>query len=317
MAHTTPHIDTHTGDHDFFSSNPSRVHDCPKKRIIIACDGTWMDSDGQEQTPSNVTRIVRAIPPIGVDYSDPTTSKPINQVTFYQNGIGTGGNTWFDKHLGKFITGATGEGLASNIREAYSFLCSNYHRGDEIILLGFSRGAFTARSISTLVRQLGLLTPKGLSYLVDICEDWEQQNIPHYKSTSEEPWPNRPSFASQEYHDKLHQMQLTRRNIPIKCVAVWDTVGALGLPMVALFPQPKTKEFAFVDTRCLDNVEYCFHALGLDERRRSYAPTIWTKPRDQQLPRVLKQTWFPGVHSDVGKWIARIVLGFAKTDNTS
>lgn len=43
------------------SSNPTGIHDCPKKRIIVACDGTWMDSDGVEQTPSNITRIVRAV----------------------------------------------------------------------------------------------------------------------------------------------------------------------------------------------------------------------------------------------------------------
>lgn len=283
------------------SSNPTHIHNCPKKRIIVACDGTWMDSDGVDQTPSNITRILRSIPPVGVDNSNPAQPKPITQVTFYQNGIGTGQTDLYYRTIGKFVSGATGEGLSNNIREAYNFICSNYHRDDEIILLGFSRGAFTARSISTLIKQLGLLTPKGLSHLVEICNDWEHQNVKGWRSQySEEPWPDRPPFGTQEYKDKLHELQLTRSNIPVKAVAVWETVGALGIPTIALFPQPAAKEFAFVNTKVEDNIEHAFHALGLDERRRSYAPTIWFKPPEQKLPRVLKQTWFPGVHSDIG-----------------
>lgn len=260
-----------------------------------------MDSDGIDQIPSNVTRIVRAIPPVGVDNSNPAHPKPITQVTFYQNGIGTGQTDFYYRNIGKFVSGATGEGLSNNIREAYAFICSNYHKDDEIILIGFSRGAFTARSISTLIKQLGLLTPKGLSHMVEICDDWEHQNIKGWKSQyKEEPWPDRPSFATQEYKDMLQKLQLTRSNIPIKSVAVWDTVGALGIPKIALFPRPATRKFAFVDTKVEDNIEYAFHALGLDEKRSSYAPTIWFKPSGHKFPRVLKQTWFPGVHSDIG-----------------
>lgn len=291
-------LDTDTAEYE--SSNPAHIHNCPRKRIIIACDGTWMDSDGVEQVPSNITRIVRSIPPVGLDNTNPSNPKPISQITFYQNGIGTGQTGWYYKRVGKFISGATGEGLSSNIREAYGFICNNYHRGDEIILLGFSRGAFTARSISTLIKQLGLLTPKGLQYMVEICDDWEHQNIKDWKSPYQEPWPNRPCFSDPSYHAMLYKLQLTRRNIPVKCVGVWETVGALGMPMIALFPQPAAKKFAFVDTRVEDHIEYAFHALGLDEKRRSYSPTVWFKPPEQEFPRVLKQTWFPGVHSDIG-----------------
>ncbi len=291
MATARPAVDTHA-HHEQESSNPTQIHNCPRKRIIVACDGTWMDSDGVDQVPSNITRIVRAIPPVGLDHTGPQP-KPITQVTFYQNGIGTGYGGWYQQYIGKYVSGATGEGLAFNIREAYNFICSNYHRDDEVILLGFSRGAFTARSISTLIRQLGLLTPKGLSHLVEITDDWEHQMNKDYKSPyPDEPFPNRPSFSTKEYHKTLHDLKMTRQNISIKCVAVWDTVGALGLPTIALFPQPAAKEFAFVDTRVEDNIEYAFHALGLDEKRRSYAPSIWFKPPEQKFPKVLKQTWF-------------------------
>lgn len=131
------------------------------------------------------------------------------------------------------------------------------------------------------------------------------------------PWSNRPNFASKEYHEMLHKLKMTRRDIPVKCVAVWDTVGSLGLPSIAIFPQKNTRRFAFVDTRVEDNIEFAFHALGLDEKRKSYAPTVWFKPKEQEFPRLLKQTWFrksqsraiiicgtnrnkAGVHSDIG-----------------
>lgn len=166
---------------------------------------------------------------------------------------------------------------------------------------------------------MGLLTSKGLSYLVELVDDWEYQlNTTRKSPYPDKPWSKRPNFQEPAYHDKLHELKLTRRNIPIKCVAVWDTVGSLGVPTTALHlafsrwfnkVAPKSvlklfksspKEFAFVDTSVLDNIEYAFHSLGLDEKRESFTPTMWYKKEGQVLPKVLRQTWFPGVHSDVG-----------------
>ncbi|KIX07996.1 uncharacterized protein Z518_02650 [Rhinocladiella mackenziei CBS 650.93] len=269
-----------------------------KKRIVVCCDGTWMDSDGDYQTPSNVTRIARAIPPLGTDQSV-TPHRPIPQIVFYQNGIGTGSNSLYDKYVG----GATGEGLAGHIREAYSFICLNYNPGDEIFLIGFSRGAFTARSISSLINAAGLLTAKGLEYFVQVFEDWEFQLKKDFKTK----WPNlpfvghKPPVTDPHYQQQLIEKELTRPNIKIKCVAVWDTVGGLGIPMIGLLPQPPSKDFAFVDTRVESNIEYAFQALALDEHRRSFSPTVWDWPRVEPNDlKVLKQTWFPGVHSDIG-----------------
>lgn len=270
----------------------------PNKRIVVCCDGTWMDSDGDYQTPSNVTRIARAIPPTGVDQ---TTTPPtaIPQIVFYQNGIGTGDNSLYNK----FVGGATGEGLAEHIREAYSFVCLNYQPGDEIFLIGFSRGAFTARSISSLINAVGLLTSEGLQYFVQVFEDWEFQQ----KKDFETKWPNlpfvghKPPVTDAHYQQQLIDRKLTRPNIKIKCVAVWDTVGGLGIPLIGLIPQPPSTDFAFVDTRVESNIEYAFQALALDEHRRSYSPTIWDWPHVEPNDlKVLKQTWFPGVHSDIG-----------------
>lgn len=301
MVSHPPPINTNAGLRD--SSNPTQIPNCPKKRIIVACDGTWLNSDSVKQVPSNVTRILRSIPPVGVDNSNPLYPKPIPQITYYQNGIGTGHPSWYSKYIGNFICAITGEGISTTIREAYAFICNNYHRGDDIIILGYSRGAFTARSISKLINQLGLLTPKGLSYIVELCNDWEHQRDKNWKSPHQEPWPDRPCFSDPAYQEKLRELNLTRPNIPVKCVGVWDTVGCLGVPMLAIFPQPVAKEFVFEDTRVDDNVEYAFQALGLDEKRRCYSPCIWFKPAEQKFPRVLKQTWFPGVHADIGEFI--------------
>ncbi|KAK5055342.1 hypothetical protein LTR84_013092 [Exophiala bonariae] len=271
----------------------------PKKRIIVCCDGTWMDSDGDYQVPSNVTRIARAIPPSGLD-TNLTPPEPIHQVVCYVNGVGTGSKSLYNKYIG----GATGEGLSDHIREAYSFVCLNYNDGDEIILLGFSRGAFTARSISSLISDVGLLTAKGLEFFTQVFEDWEfQQQKPPYKTK----WPHlpfpghKPPVTDSGYREEMRKRNLSRHNIKIKCVAVWDTVGGLGIPMIGLLPQPPSKDFAFVDTRVESNIEYAFQALALDEHRRAYTPTIWDWPRTETHDlKVLKQTWFPGVHSDIG-----------------
>lgn len=128
---------------------------------------------------------------------------------------------------------------------------------------------------------------------MEICDDWEHQLSKNWTSKyPDTPWKNRPSFSTEAYHDKLRELKLTRKDIPVKCVGVWDTVGALGMPSFALWPQKQMQDFAFVDTRVEDHIEFAFHALGLDEKRRSYAPTVWFKPEEQKLPRLLKQTWF-------------------------
>lgn len=253
-----------------------------------------MDSDGDAaQTPSNVTRIARCIKPTGIDKLNNNT--PIPQVIYYQAGVGTG------DVYSRVVGGATGKGLAEHIREAYGFACLNYHPGDEIFIIGFSRGAFTARSVASFIRDIGLLTVKGLASFYQIFEDWEYQLKPGWKTRfPNDPWPNRVSAADPAYGRKLVDLELTRADIPIKCVAVWETVGSLGVPVVGFLPQPPSADFSFVNTKVEPNIEYAFQALALDERRRSFIPTIWEKPDGQDWPRLLKQTWFAGVHSDVG-----------------
>ncbi len=105
------------------------------------------------------------------------TKDGISQITYYQAGVGSSNNL-FDVYLG----GLTGFGLGENIREAYAFIVQNYVEGDEIILLGFSRGAFTARSIAGLIDTVGLLTRSGMAHFYRIFKDYENMNIVKYEN---------------------------------------------------------------------------------------------------------------------------------------
>ncbi|KAL8771930.1 MAG: hypothetical protein Q9194_004756 [Teloschistes cf. exilis] len=271
------------------------------KRLIVACDGTWMNSDngferdsylpwdhnGHLQVPSNVTRICRALRPMSADGRA--------QIIYYQAGVGTE-ESWIDQIYG----GGTGAGLSENIREAYAFIAANYQPGDEIFLIGFSRGAFTARSIAAMISSVGLLTVEGMVEFYAVFKDWEHQAEPKYESRwPDRPFPNKPSVKDPAYGKELERRGLTRLNITIRAIGVWDTVGALGIPDIGLL-QKKHTAYSFIDTKVAPNVEHAFQALALDEIRKPFGPTLWEKPQGQDYPITLKQCWFPGVHSNVG-----------------
>ncbi|KAF2280250.1 uncharacterized protein EI97DRAFT_357088, partial [Westerdykella ornata] len=266
------------------------------KRLIVACDGTWMNSDngmlnGRIAVPSNVTRLSRAIKAVSQD--------GIPQIVNYQMGVASQGSV-----LNRLTHGVTGEGLQDTILEAYSFLANNYHPGDELFLFGFSRGAFTARSIAGLIGHVGLLTKKGLNSLPAVWEDYQHRYDAGYISRNPtQPFPNKPSASSPRYTRELQRRGLTRLDIPIKVVGVWDTVGSLGMPRIGLLQRlgvqdPQSEEMAFYDTKISDCIENAFQALALDEKRTAFAPAVWEKPEGNRT--TLRQVWFPGAHSDVG-----------------
>jgi hypothetical protein len=55
--------------------------------------------------------------------------------------------------------GVFGYGLSKNVANAYEWLIDNYNQGDEIFIFGFSRGAYTARSLAGFIAKCGLLKP--------------------------------------------------------------------------------------------------------------------------------------------------------------
>jgi hypothetical protein len=134
---------------------------------------------GTLQYPSNVTRMSRSFRKHCAD--DHTT-----QIVYYQAGVGTG-TTISDSLTG----GAFGTGVAEHIREAYSFICANWDDGDEIVLIGFSRGAFTARSVAGMIGALGLLNRSGMDNFYAIFKDIENARITGYQ----EEFPEKPFGA--------------------------------------------------------------------------------------------------------------------------
>ncbi|KAJ5102766.1 hypothetical protein N7532_003295 [Penicillium argentinense] len=275
----------------------------PGKRIILCLDGTWVNSDkgynrptldqpnATLQVPSNVTRLYRSLKKRDLDGT--------GQVLYYQPGVGSTGGI-----ADTIAGGVFGAGVSENMREAYSFVAANYEAGDEIILVGFSRGAFTARGVAGLISEIGLLNSKGMEVFYPIFKDVQNLRNPHYKDKFPTvPFPNKPipPDRGKEYRRRLEEGGFTRLydpdgyKITIRCVAVWDTVGSLGIPDISL---TNKLEIPFYDTHLTNDIQYAFQALALDEDRASFSPAIWERPPNVLTD--LRQVWFPGAHSNIG-----------------
>ena len=183
-------------------------------------------------------------------------------------------------------------------------MSNNYHPGDEIFFFGFSRGAFTARSIASLIDGVGLLSKDGLPYLAEIFKDWENAYNDRYKPANPDlPFPDKPSASDPRYKKLLVKNHQSRLDVPIKVVGVFDTVGSLGIPRIGWLDKMSlqtrsTKEYLFYDTKLSDHILNAFQALALDEHRFAFSPAVWEKPPGNNTN--LRQVWFPGVHSNIG-----------------
>jgi uncharacterized protein (DUF2235 family) len=236
------------------------------KRLIICCDGTWNRADQVEQDGKPcVTNVLKMA--VRVARRDGDTV----QVIYYDQGVGTG--NFIDRVTG----GIEGAGLEENIHDAYRFIVANYELNDELYFFGFSRGAFTARSITGMIRKCGILTRKHV--------DKYHEALALYRSEHGADDPEPVEFR------KEHSLS-PEAPIPIKFIGVWDTVGALGIP------GHDHHTFAFHDTELSGSVRFAYHALAIDERRGPFKPTLWDyKPK---LGQKVEQVWFGGVHSDIG-----------------
>lgn len=240
------------------------------KRIVICCDGTWNRPDqvhDGKTCASNVTKIARSLAAV-----DP---KGISQVVYYDKGVGTGR---FDRLLG----GAFGWGIKKNILDAYRFLVAMYEPGDELFFFGFSRGAYTVRSAFGLIRNSGLLK----RHFVHMVED--AYNLYRRRDSA-----SHPNAVESELFRKTYSWEPRAR-----FMGVWDTVGALGLPVGGAL-QFINKRWSFHDVTLSSWVDNAFQALSIDEHRKPFQPSIWDQSVDAQ-GQVLEQVWFAGVHSNVG-----------------
>ena len=127
----------------------------PSKKLVVLCDGTWNGLDMRHRT--NVSQLAEAVAPYGADGTTP-------QIVFYDEGVGSAsGVGGLTDRLLRARGGAVGAGLDARIEAAYRFLVANYQPEDEIYVFGFSRGAYTARSLCGLIRKCGILKRRHLN----------------------------------------------------------------------------------------------------------------------------------------------------------
>jgi hypothetical protein len=266
------------------------------KKLILCFDGTW----NTMKSRTNVSRLFGAVGDVHAGCAD--------QLKFYDEGVGS---TWGEKLQG----GVLGLGLDRNILQGYCWLLNNYQpgdpgqtlvdagdkdqeifaNGDEIFLFGFSRGAFTARSLGGLLNRVGLLKPRP---------EWRGPATPD-TDLVKEAWKlycqsappgvpeSRLSPACKEFR------QQNSHNVKVKFIGVWDTVGALGIPHLSTSSPFARSRFGFHDAKLGRIVEYAYHAVAIDENREDYNVVLWSH-RHALGTKEVRQRWFPGAHANVG-----------------
>jgi uncharacterized protein (DUF2235 family) len=185
--------------------------------------------------------------------------------------------------------GIFGKGLGKNVLEAYTYIVKNYAPQDQIYLFGFSRGAYTVRSLGGLIRNSGVLRRENLT-LVDAAYDLYRRRDPQSHPTEKEAEQFRRDYS----HDPAAYVYF---------IGVWDTVGSLGIPSgipgLRALTTRLNQRHEFHDTQCSSTVTYAYQALAIDERRRQFEPALWVQKPEDETP-TMEQAWFAGVHSSVG-----------------
>ena len=271
------------------------------KRIVLLCDGTW--SAAEAPCPTNVVRLGQALAPVAADGRV--------QVPIYIEGVGTGrrGVTRLSRALDRWLGGLLGFGLMANVVEAYRHLVFLYEPGDEIYVFGFSRGAFTARSLVGFIRFTGLLARASLWRLPEAVRRYSERRIetPARRQRRNAEWRARfaPWFLVDPEDAEVYAEFGADAAVPfdVAYLGVWDTVGALGVPGHFTAAPFLNRRYAFHDTDLSPMVRAARHAVALDEPRKSFRPTLWSNLAELNAgrpDRPYRQAYFPGDHGSVG-----------------
>ena len=266
------------------------------RRLLIFCDGTWNKESSGALT--NVVTAAQVVKPVGDD--------GIDQIVCYIEGLGT---TFVISRLESIAAGALGWGLFDRIADAYRFLVFNYQPGDQIFIFGFSRGAFTARSLGGLIRKCGII-PKSEVGKIGMAYDFYRRGDIHPDS------PLAQQFRAQHSpHTLMKDLDRDWRrdngylvpdlpNFTVQYLGVWDTVGELGVPKYLLLGHLLNRKYQFHDLDLSSTVVAARQALAIDEDRLEFEPTRWDNlPTLNQIPGRAgnyQQLWFPGDHGSVG-----------------
>ncbi|KAG9241053.1 hypothetical protein BJ878DRAFT_545629 [Calycina marina] len=223
----------------------------------------------------------------------------IEQIVYYQSGMGMG-TAW----VANVHDGINGRGLARTIRQAYSFISldwsnnlghsidrselkstDNSDAADEIVLIGFSRGAFAVRCLAQFIQDVGLLSRSGLRYLPKIFGLWKYAT--DTKNLDE-------NCSVLESWGELRRVPKVR----IQACAVWDTVSAMGMPVISHIRKPARRTSLRLTKEVTPNIRLAIQALALDEARRHFDTEVWAPPENKDQKVV--QCWFAGCHADIG-----------------
>lgn len=270
------------------------------KRIIVFCDGTWNKLSSQYAT--NVQLAAQA--------TLPQDSSGVQQVTFYDEGVGTSYliSEWIETRL----AGAFGWGLLEKIEAAYRFIALNYVPGDQIYIFGFSRGAYTARSLAGLIRKCGIVPRTAVKNIKSIFDFYKRSDVLADSDDAQrfrlQHSPGIVMKASDKAWRAQHGVaQADLDGIPVidlRYVGVWDSVGALGIPRHLFISDliGSAKKYEFHDMVLSSVVRAARHAVAVDEGRESFEPALWSNldELNGDSGRNYQQLWFPGDHGSVG-----------------
>ncbi len=279
------------------------------KDIIFCADGTWNapgepDDSDTDGPPTNVFWLF-----LNLDGKDASGTLMLAkeqertladaggtalQVAKYLHGVGDS-----DNFLVKILGGTIGAGLIARIVRGYTFVSRNYRGGDRIFIVGFSRGAYTARALAGLIAARGLLDATKID-LTDKTTAYRLGSAVWYAHL------RAALQANQNWLGRLEEFVIDLPGFllrpppgnqliqaPIEAVAVWETVGALGIPEFTR-KMARLDAFQFADTKLNRAVQYGIQAMAVDEQRTDFTPTFWDPD-----PRIT-QAFFPGAHADVG-----------------
>lgn len=255
-----------------------------KKKLALFLDGSWNE-------PGDNTNVWRLKVMLAAQDGD-----GVPQLGYYDTGVGT---SWYNRVRG----GAVGSGLSLNVRQAYQWLVENYDTGDDVYVFGFSRGAYTARSVAGMIVKCGLIYPGASMTTMEVFKryqvDKDVRPIYRLEFLKDQGQPLNPEEGA---------LLANSRRIPVKMIGVWDTVGAMGIPWTQA-PLIGRGKFYFHNTNLSVLFEHAYHAVAIDENRAAYKPTLWTRftpatadpaPPPAASAQSVEQRWFVGAHSNVG-----------------
>lgn len=282
------------------------------KTIIFCADGTWngVDVDSDRDGVPDLTNVRRFFDALAGDHRKEqihlqneqeiqlTEDRQTLQIAKYLHGVGDSRNP-----ITRLFEGAVGAGVVQRIVRGYTFISRNYEPGDQVVLLGFSRGAYTVRALGGLIASEGVLCADQYDWTQDEGREdayaagalvWRRYREKASKTLSSrvklaEALANLPSWLCQLPGESVRTTVVDE----IAAIGVWDTVGAMGIPR--LDDQGRAVDaYRFADTELNSKVKCGFHAVAADEKRVLFSPCLW-EPREG-----ISQVLFAGAHADVG-----------------